>query len=127
MVYPLGQPLDYSSLFHPSFCLIFLFPFRAAVGIILSLCSYYIVISLSLCLSMDARDRPLVNLIISATPDKRCRQNVISVRSHSPYLLSDSKWCRQFQRSARSYRIHASSFFHIKSQAIIRCVFVSYY
>lgn len=58
----------------------------------------HIVVSLS---SLDGRlqGQPLVNLIIPATPDKRRRQNVIPARSHSPSLVSNSKWCRWLMRS----------------------------
>lgn len=53
-------------------------------------------LSLSRYPSLDGRlqGQPLVNLIISATPDKRRRQNVIPARSRSPFLVSNSKWCR---------------------------------
>lgn len=63
--------------------------------------------------SLDGRLRgqPLVNLIISAAPDKRRRQNVIPARSRrSPLLISNSKRCRWLTRSYTSHRITAGLF-----------------
>lgn len=115
MAYPLGQPLD--SL--PTFFLLYLAslrarararacptrPFRIRIPRLSSFRRIYIYsfplstrtsLSLSRYPSLDGRlqGQPLVNLIISATPDKRRRQNVIPARSRSPFLVSNSKWCR---------------------------------
>lgn len=45
-------------------------------------------------ISMDVRTRPIVNLIILVTSDKRCRQNVIPTRSLTrlAVLVWNSKW-----------------------------------
>ena len=45
-------------------------------------------------ISMDVRTRPIVNLIILVTSDKRCRQNVIPTRSLTclTVLVWNSKW-----------------------------------
>lgn len=45
-------------------------------------------------ISMDVRTRPIVNLIILVTSDKRCRQNVIPTRSLTrlAILVWNSKW-----------------------------------
>jgi len=61
--------------------------------------------------SLDGRlrDQPLVNLIISTTPDKRRRQNVIPARYHSPFFVSNSKWCRWLTQSYTSYHIVAGA------------------
>lgn len=71
-----------------------------------------VAVSLSRHPSLDGRLRgqPLVNLIISAAPDKRRRQNVIPARSRSPLLISNSKRCRWLTRSYTSHRIIAGLF-----------------
>jgi len=108
MAYPLGQPLD--SLF--TFFLLYLVSLRAPYSsfscsfpsllfyLLFQPYIYFpsvdVVVSLlpSVFLNGHLRDQPLVNLIISATPDKRRRQNVIPTRSHSTSFVSNSKWCR---------------------------------
>lgn len=57
------------------------------------------------------RGQPLVNLIISATPDKRRRQNVIPARSRLLFLVSNFKWCRYSPRSCILPHLAGLSFF----------------
>lgn len=100
MAYPLGQPLD--SLPPPHALLYLVFSPRALLALFVfvsfSLHFFFPWFIYPFCLSACAsrslfrhpsldgrlRGQPLVNLIISAAPDKRRRQNVIPARSRSP-------------------------------------------
>lgn len=91
MAYPLGQPLDSLSRALSSFCISFLFarpirPFSPLVSFPRPRPAYILSVDAHIVVSpppsvsrwtLLSQGQPLVNLIISATPDKRRRQNVI--------------------------------------------------
>ena len=88
IAYPLDQPAVHLS--PPSSFFRFLFlPFQPLMLLLLLLLLFsrpllylfHSAVWTHIVISMDVRRRPIVNLIILVTSDKRCRQNVIPTRS----------------------------------------------